>query len=1139
MQTTLLGLAIAIILALVAALVGPLLIDWGGYRAAFETEASRLIGADVRVTGAIEARLLPSPQITLHGIEIGRAGSDKISARSLGIEFALGPLMRGEWRAAEMHLTGPRFRLSIDAAGHVRTPNIAINFSPDSLSIDRLSIEDGTVAFGDAENGAGVILEKLWFNGEARSLLGPFKGEGAATVGGELYPFRISTGRAGEDGALKLHLNIDPVSHPLSIEADGLLALAGGEPRFDGTWSLTRPVGIAASSPARPNQPALSQPWRVSGKIKARATSALMQQIEFQYGSDEQGFKLTGTAEFKFGKVPRFDSVLSGRQIDLDRTLGLGETNRLAPAAAVNKLAELAAEAFRPTFPIQIGVGIDQVTLGGNTIQALRGDISTDAGGWNLDRFEFRAPGFTQVRLSGHLAVDADGAAFTGPAEVAATDPKAFAAWVEGRAAPAQSDLRPLRVRGDVTLSGARLAIDRLNAEFEHKAVTGRIVYIFAAGQSPARLEAELNAPALDVDAALGFGKALLAGSNLQRPHDMTIAADVGRASIAGIEARGASVRLKVDGDGLQLDRLSVADLGGGAFSASGRIDTGGHAPRGALTLDFEARQTDAIAALVARFAPNSARPVAGALDRVGHAKLHATLDISDDKDGDKDSGTTVAQMAVKGDLDAMHLDANARLRGDWAKRVVADIRLDTSLAAPDGAALVKLMGLDAIVSAGNGPGRFKLAVAGTADGDLSVEARLTADGLDADGQGHGSLSLDRGAKLTGSLHLTKADLRPLRPAGDTAPLPLSLSTRLAIAGRALSFDDIDAKLGASSIRGHLTFEDASPRRIDGALDADTADASALIATIIGMPAPAPALTAANAATNATVWLWSSDPFAGGAFADLSGQIALKAARLVVTPRLLAREFRAGLHFGKDAIALDDIAATLAGGRIGGALSLRATGEGLAMQSKMVLTGADVATLLPAAARPPVTGTIDLTAEIAGTGLSPAALIGSLHGSGKLTLDNGQFAGLDPRAFDAVSRAVDDGLSIDAAKIADVVSSALDSGQLSVKHTEGNLVVSAGQLRLSEAKAHGEDAYVSIAGQSRSHRRQPRRAAGAVGFATSRRRAAGHLHGAERADCRADPFGRRVRAHRMADAARDRKPVAQVAGARKAAGRGN
>ena len=71
LQTTLLGLAIAIILALVAALVGPLLIDWGGYRSVFEAEASHLIGVDVRVTGAIDARLLPSPQLMLHDIEIG------------------------------------------------------------------------------------------------------------------------------------------------------------------------------------------------------------------------------------------------------------------------------------------------------------------------------------------------------------------------------------------------------------------------------------------------------------------------------------------------------------------------------------------------------------------------------------------------------------------------------------------------------------------------------------------------------------------------------------------------------------------------------------------------------------------------------------------------------------------------------------------------------------------------------------------------------------------------------------------------------------------------------------------------------------------------------------------------------------
>ncbi|WP_163571160.1 hypothetical protein, partial [Klebsiella pneumoniae] len=60
MQTTLLGLAIAFILALLAALIGPYFIDWGQFRPQFEREATRVIGLPVRVEGAIDARLLPT-----------------------------------------------------------------------------------------------------------------------------------------------------------------------------------------------------------------------------------------------------------------------------------------------------------------------------------------------------------------------------------------------------------------------------------------------------------------------------------------------------------------------------------------------------------------------------------------------------------------------------------------------------------------------------------------------------------------------------------------------------------------------------------------------------------------------------------------------------------------------------------------------------------------------------------------------------------------------------------------------------------------------------------------------------------------------------------------------------------------------
>src|SRR5262244_1648772 len=88
-QTTLLGFAIAIILALVTALVGPLFVDWGSYRGEFEARASHLTGLDFRVTGAIDARLLPSPTLMLQGIEFGRPEEgSKVRAHMLRIEFA-------------------------------------------------------------------------------------------------------------------------------------------------------------------------------------------------------------------------------------------------------------------------------------------------------------------------------------------------------------------------------------------------------------------------------------------------------------------------------------------------------------------------------------------------------------------------------------------------------------------------------------------------------------------------------------------------------------------------------------------------------------------------------------------------------------------------------------------------------------------------------------------------------------------------------------------------------------------------------------------------------------------------------------------------------------------------------------------
>ena len=70
----------------------------------------------------------------------------------------------------------------------------------------------------------------------------------------------------------------------------------------------------------------------------------------------------------------------------------------------------------------------------------------------------------------------------------------------------------------------------------------------------------------------------------------------------------------------------------------------------------------------------------------------------------------------------------------------------------------------------------------------------------------------------------------------------------------------------------------------------------------------------------------------------------------------------------------------IAGGRLAGQLSFRSAEDGVKAHGKFSLTGVDAASLLPSGARPPVTGSLALSADVEGSGLSPVALIGSLQG---------------------------------------------------------------------------------------------------------------------------------------------------------------
>jgi hypothetical protein len=96
-----------------------------------------------------------------------------------------------------------------------------------------------------------------------------------------------------------------------------------------------------------------------------------------------------------------------------------------------------------------------------------------------------------------------------------------------------------------------------------------------------------------------------------------------------------------------------------------------------------------------------------------------------------------------------------------------------------------------------------------------------------------------------------------------------------------------------------------------------------------------------------------------------------------------------------------------------------------------------------------MTGKLMLRAELEASGRSPAAFMGSLAGTGTVTLENAQLASLNPRVFDAVIRAVDLGVPTDAGRIRDFAMTALENGTLPAPRIEAAIAIAAGQARLS------------------------------------------------------------------------------------------
>ena len=1035
MQTTLLGLAIAIILALVAALVAPLVVDWNQYRSVFEAEASRLTGLPVRVNGGIDASILPTPHIKLRNVEVGELGRDpQVRASTVELEVGLGPLLAGEVRATQLRLVAPQIRLGLDRSGAVDWPARARSFSPEALAVSRFNVEDGEVVLTDAVSGSRLVLQKLWFNGDIRSFLGPFKGEGAFVAGDQLYGYRISGNRADEDGALKLRLAVDPSERPLTAEIEGTLRFDRGTPQFDGTLALARPAGAALARGER----VMSDPWRLAGKLKATPASVSLDELALLYGPEERAVSLNGKADLTLGGHPRLDGTVSARQLDVDRALAAPDVTRRPPFLVLESFVEAFVATAKPPLPLAIGVNLDAVTVGGTSIQSVHGNIRFDAKGWSLKDLDFRAPGLTQVKLTGRLDDTAQGLAFSGPASIELTDLKMLMAWLEGRGDQPSGPSETLTAHGDVTVARGRLAIDHLTATADQENIAGRLAYTWAVDdRHPAVLDGELHAQQLDIDALVAFAKAATTGSAFEAPREVALVLDVGKATFAGVEARTVNAQVKFDAGVLRIDRLSVGDVGGAALDVSGRIDELSSQPRGRVTFAVDARSLTGLTSLLGRFAPQAGEQFRGVAERLAPAKLHGVLVV--DRAAPAATAGTVAKLTLDGGVGATRVALNGEAKGELAQPGAAIVRIDSRFDADDGGALARLLGIDRVVAVDQLPGQMTISAAGPLNGELRVNGVAAAGGFSVTADGAIRLSGDEAPAGRLQVKASAADLRPLRRGmtgqAVAAAVPVSASAALTVAGASLSFTDLAAHLRQDHCPRPSCSQAGEPvrhrRRDQGRRDRRRGD--------VGGAGRAPSAAPAASAP------WSPEPFGAGISAAMNGVVTFTVDRAALTPDLVARGLTAVIQLKPTEIALSNLDAGLAGGRLAGELAFRHDAQGVSAQGRIELLGANAAAILRSGANA-VDGRLTVKLPGDSGGRSPEGFIGSLHGSGAVALADGHFAGIDTAAFDAAIHAADLNDAIDAPKLRAAVDAAIDNSRLSVPRADAEVTIAGGQF---------------------------------------------------------------------------------------------
>lgn len=1045
-----------IVVALFGALLAPLFVDWTDFRKDFESQASRILGKKVTVQGAVNARLLPFPSVTLHDVTVGtdKDGQPLVRVARFSMDVELAPFLSGEARIFDMRLEEPRARIRLLKDGTLDwLRGSSAEIPARTVVLEKVSVIGGEIEFIDEQTGRERKITGLDADMSARSLAGPWAVDGRAVLDGEAGRFGLNSLQP-EDGrkGIPLRLRLLPEKRPFEVELDGTLALKDGRPSYDGhfsaLWKSPKPAkGEAVKTP----------PPRAKGEFQLTNERIGVKSYRFELGEVADPYVVTGEAKLDTGANPEFLLTAEGQQVDVNRLANntqQGKTGRNAAGSVrqrLDLLIAMAAEIPIPNVPGLATLRLPAVVAGDTVLRDITLDVRPDGGAWKVDRAVVVLPGRTQVEAKGRLVLT-EAPSFSGDLLIASTQPSGLSTWISGGVDPAIRQLKSMGFSASVNLTRQIQRFEKLEMAIGPAQLNGRLERQ-QIDEKSAALSIDLSGNEIDLDAARAIAGLVAGEDTAQAMLAQRIATrlKVERLTGYGMEARGVETIFTFDEGGFVVDRLNVANIAGTALKASGTVKGALPALSGKAQVALSATDPGPFLAMLAERLPKHpliARFVNSA-SWYGDSNLTTSLVF-----GEAAGGGMAAKVAGTANGSRVSLDYGI---SNLAKRDDAKMTLSATLENPDSQILLGQAGLDPLPIGSGEPGRIQLSVnaAGAAPADTVVNFAAGQTSFSA--RGKIDLAAATFPKGSGAIKLESADLEPylvmtgiVLPQGGTG-LPAKLSGDLTVGDGKADLSGIDAEAAGNHMAGalSLTWTGAVPK-FGGQLSMDHAELAWLAENVLG-PVSDPATGSLSA---------SPLPKRGSDF-DLDVALTVRS----FSPGALGSiaDFTTRLNGAGGQLTFEDMAGKWLGGQMSGRLMLANTDGSGFYQSRLALRQADLATaakqLGDTARLPALSGAFDADLVAEASGSSVAELLKGTNGSGTIkigALAVNQFdTGLLPRL---IAKADDIKGEITGARVEELVETLLAEAPSTFTNVELPFNITDGLLRATNASAANDTA---------------------------------------------------------------------------------